>query len=341
MADVERYHGIPLGARDIFPDGAAWAFVEYDRLQILFLTMAGEEKRRGFAVPNRSAQCALDDAPLLGGAHQGKGVDGVHYRVAKNEIQRSVIIGSGVLGDNFDIAAAGPGKLRRIGILIDAHLLNGRGRDCRAGNFDAVNNELRAICAERSGIEDSRHGSDIVLIEDGHTFQKSLTSITAIAILGRIRGHLHRSRGNRNLRNQLSKRKSDGQGRGWLLLNLGRREGGLKPLLQNLNGVIALRNSFKTKSARGIRLYGRKLFGAAFERDGCVGHRGAAGVEKRPGDCPHAAWVLSPGARVGNQEQNHTPISPQSSPSQSFYRRSSRFDAQREEFLTHRGRERA
>src|SRR4029077_11271225 len=106
------------------------------------------------------------------------------------------------------------------------------------------------------GIEERRHGGDVVLIEDGHILQKGLIRVNRVAILGRIRGHLHRSRGNRNLGNQLSKGKRDGQGRERLLLNLDGSQRRLKTLLQNLNGVISLRNRFKTKSARAIRLDG-------------------------------------------------------------------------------------
>src|SRR5580704_4719043 len=44
MADMERNESIPLRTGDVFADGAAEAFREYDRLQILFLTVSREQE---------------------------------------------------------------------------------------------------------------------------------------------------------------------------------------------------------------------------------------------------------------------------------------------------------
>src|SRR6202007_2546164 len=99
------------------------------------------------------------------------------------------------------------------------------------------------------------------------------------------------------------------------LLNLDRSQQWLKSLLQNLNGVISLRNSFEAKSAGGIRLDRRKRFRAALEGNRCVGHRSAAGIDNRPCHWRRAGLALSQGAKQRNKTEKQEAASPHSSPS--------------------------
>src|SRR4029077_4029164 len=156
--------------------------------------------------------------------------------------------------------------------------------------------------AKRPRVEEGGHRGDIILVEDGHILQKSLIRVNRVAILGRVGGPLHHPGSHRDLRNELSERKCDGQGRE-LLLNLDRSQRWLKSLLQNLNGVISLRNSFEAKSAGGIRLDRRKRFRAAFEGNRRVGHRSAAGIDNRPHNWQRAGLALSQGAKQRNKTE--------------------------------------
>ena len=88
-----------------------------------------------------------------------------------------VIVGGG-LGDDLHLAAAGPVVLRRIGILVDAHFLHGRGGDGGAIGFDTVDDQARAAGRGGAVIEESAHGGGVVVVEDGKRLQIAGNVIT-------------------------------------------------------------------------------------------------------------------------------------------------------------------
>src|ERR1051325_696737 len=100
-----------------------------DGLQILLLAVAGQEKRRGFAIKNRPAYGSFEDAPLLGSTHQRKRVTRVQGGIAEDEIEGPMVFGGTFFGNDLNGPPAGTRNFSRIGILIDAHLLNGRSRN--------------------------------------------------------------------------------------------------------------------------------------------------------------------------------------------------------------------
>ena len=82
-----------------------------------------------------------------------KGLDGrerilrVQRGVAEEEVELAVVVVGGGLGDDLHLSAAGPVVLRRIGVLVDADLLDGGGGDGGAVGFDAVDDEAGAAGA--------------------------------------------------------------------------------------------------------------------------------------------------------------------------------------------------
>src|SRR2546427_453781 len=68
-------------------------------------------------------------------------------------IEISVVLPPAGLGENLDAPAAGPRVLRRIRILVDADLLNGRRADIQRAHFHPIDDNGHTPGAERSRIE--------------------------------------------------------------------------------------------------------------------------------------------------------------------------------------------
>ena len=114
---------------------------------------------------------AFVDAALLKGLGGSKRILRVQRRVAEVEIELAVIIVGGGLGDDLHLPAAGLVVVRRVRILVDADFLHGRGGDGGAVGFDAIDDQPAAAGGGGIVVEKRAHGGDIVVVEDGQSFQ--------------------------------------------------------------------------------------------------------------------------------------------------------------------------
>src|SRR6266404_2439237 len=87
-------------------------------------------------------------------------------RVAKYEVKGSVIFTGSGLGYHFDAASPWPGKLSRIGVLIDLDLFYRRSGDRDTVCLDTVNDDRYTTCTNAAGIQKARHSTDIVLVKN-------------------------------------------------------------------------------------------------------------------------------------------------------------------------------
>ena len=143
----------------------------YHRVQIFFSAIEGTEEAAFCEVRNGAGDAAFVDAALLEGLGGRERVLRVQRRVAKVEIELAVIVVGGGLGDDFHLSAAGPVVVRRVGILVDAHFLHGRGGDGDAIGFDAVDDQAGAAGGGGAVIKEGAHGGDVVVVEDGQRLQ--------------------------------------------------------------------------------------------------------------------------------------------------------------------------
>ena len=122
------------------------------------------------AVTYGAGEVAFVDAASFGRANRREVIFRVEDSVAKDEVDFAVEVWRTGLGDDFDAAAAGTGKFRGVGIVIDADFLNGGGGDACALHLDAVDDEGDAAGGAGSGVEEWGQGGDVVLVEDGELF---------------------------------------------------------------------------------------------------------------------------------------------------------------------------
>src|SRR5439155_12109512 len=97
-------------------------------------------------------EIALVDAPLLGGLLRGEEVLGIQARVPEDEIERPVVFGRALFGDDFDPAPAGPEILGGVRVLVDPHLLDRRRRYEDTARLRAVDDEGHAVGSDRPRI---------------------------------------------------------------------------------------------------------------------------------------------------------------------------------------------
>ena len=270
----------------------------HDGLQIFFLPVAGQHERPVFAVSDRAAERALENPPLLGRAHQRKCVARIQYRIAENEIERSVVVRARFFGDNFEASPARTPVLRGIRILVDADFLHGRGGYCHAGDFHAVHDRLHAARPDGPGIEKDRHRRDVVLVEDRHLLQKVLVPAGGVQVIGDLGRNLRRLFADDcQFRHYGGQRQFDRQRRRRPAANLQRRDRPRKTLVLDFNRVAAVADAFEAKSASGVRLHRfLRRVGILVEGHRRVRHRGAPLVEHRPSDSHAAGAILRRGA---------------------------------------------
>ena len=102
---------------------------------------------------HRPEQAAFKDAALLLGRVGGEGVPRVQAVVAEQEVERAVVGVRGRLRDDLDAPAAPARILHRVGVVVDADLLDGRGRDARVPHLHPIDDNGRSGTARRAGIE--------------------------------------------------------------------------------------------------------------------------------------------------------------------------------------------
>lgn len=96
------------------------------------------------------------------------------------------------LEHDFDAAAAGTRVLRRIRILIDLDLLNGRRRNVQVVDFDAVDHQRRAVRADCARIEEARHRREHVLVEYRQVLDRLVVDRRRVEIRRGVGLHLGR-----------------------------------------------------------------------------------------------------------------------------------------------------
>src|SRR6202030_2232611 len=99
---------------------------------------------------------------------------------------------------------AGSRYVRRVGILVDANLLDGGRRNGQSGNRDAINDQLRYTGADGAGVQERGNGRHVILVEDGPVFEQVLIDGDGVFVFTNVGGNLGRFGGvDTDLRNDL------------------------------------------------------------------------------------------------------------------------------------------
>ena len=154
------------------------------RAGVLLDATARGHERRPLAIAYRSAQVALEGSLLIRCLLRRKRIAGCHRRVAKDHVGGAVKCFAAGLGDDFNPAAPGPGELRRIGILVDLDLLDGRRAHADAVGFGAVDHQRHAVGADGGRVQESRHHPDVVLIEHRKVLERRLIRRDGVEVPG-------------------------------------------------------------------------------------------------------------------------------------------------------------
>src|SRR5579863_4783196 len=84
---------------------------------------------------------------------------------------------------DLDTSPAWSGKERRVWILIDLDVLDGRRRHARPIRLDSVYNQRHAIRSGSVWVQEARQSGDVVLIKDGKAIQRVAVERVAVLIL--------------------------------------------------------------------------------------------------------------------------------------------------------------
>ena len=284
VADAQRKLGKAAGAGSGLLNRSGKSLGEDDSLQIVFLAASGEQKCGFSAMSKRAEQRAFQDAPLLGSAKPREVVAGIQTVVPEREAERAMERGTGVLRNDLDAPPAGPGKLRRVGILVDADLLDGRRTHAERAGFHTIHDQRRTARARGTGIQENGHPRYIVLIEHGKLFHEVRVHGRGIAVGGRLGRDLAVGIVDGDFRGDARDFQSEGQP--------GPRPGAkpdasrhvVKAVVLGLHGVGSGRKPYETEIARISGLNGFEGFVQDEQPHGCAGYVGSALVEHRAGD---------------------------------------------------------
>ena len=88
------------------------------------------------------------------------------------------------LGNDLNAASAGARVLGGVRIIINLDFLNRRRRYTCSIRLHPVNDDRHSARRDRAGIEESRHGTDIVLVEDRQIVHRLSRQRCVIAVIG-------------------------------------------------------------------------------------------------------------------------------------------------------------
>src|SRR6202163_2405197 len=105
----------------------------------------------------------------------------------KHEIQRAMVSGRSALGNYFQTAPARPREAGGIRVVIDLYFLHRRRRYARSIGLDSVYHQRDAAGAGCIVVQESRHGRDVVLIENGYAIQSVAIDGVSVLVVGGLR----------------------------------------------------------------------------------------------------------------------------------------------------------
>ncbi len=186
----------------------------HHRVLVIDHTIERTQKAALLQMGNRPRNAALVVLPLFKRLGGREGILRIHGRVAKQEVELAMVLVGGGFGDDLHLSAARPVVLRRIGVLVDADLLHGRGGNGGAVGFNAIHQQTGAAGCRRAVVQESAHRRRVVVVEDGQRLQILRGHDRGVAILFRrgqvlvgVRTHPHTGR-------ELSDGQNDPQCRG-------------------------------------------------------------------------------------------------------------------------------
>src|SRR6202790_1839205 len=158
-----------------------------DVLLIQQVFIQREEKTGALAVSHRSRYGAFIILPALRRLYDRELIAGIEDRVAKHEIQRAMVSGRSALGNYFQTRPARPREAGGIRVVIDLYFLHRRRRYARSIGLDSVYHQRDAAGAGCIVVQESRHGRDVVLIENGYAIQSVAIDGVGVLVVGGLR----------------------------------------------------------------------------------------------------------------------------------------------------------
>src|SRR6266849_6644057 len=142
-----------------------------DALLVVEIFVECQQETGALAVSNRSGDGPFVVLAALGRLHNREGVGSIEDGVTKKKIERSVIGRRAAFGHDFQAGPAGARKARGVRVVVDLYFLHSRGSDARAVGLNAVYHKCDAVGSGGVVVEKTRHGGDVVLIEDGNAVE--------------------------------------------------------------------------------------------------------------------------------------------------------------------------
>ncbi len=125
-------------------------------------------------------------------------VAGIEPGVAKQEVDRTVILRRAGFRRDLDSCTARPVVFGGVGIIVDGYCLDRRSRQ-DAGTLNAIHNQSDAVRSERAAVQKARHRGHDILIEDRQIIQSLPINRGYIAVLAGIGADFRRVSADRDL----------------------------------------------------------------------------------------------------------------------------------------------
>src|SRR4030095_14113320 len=152
-----RKESVLLGSWSVLSNKSIWTLSKNDCLQVFAFAQSRQQEGRLFPGADWTKQASFEDPALLRRTLHRKGIARIQMLVAKEEVEGSVVVIGGALGDDFDAPAAPARVFSRVGVLIDLDLLNRRSGHANIAGLHAVNNQ-RNSTVRIGRIQESRQG---------------------------------------------------------------------------------------------------------------------------------------------------------------------------------------
>ncbi len=143
MRQSHRILRVAVRRQHILPDRAVGTDRIHHSSRILLLVGSRSNEACVSSPADGAAQMSFVDATALRRPHLREIVLCVEDRIASDEVRLAMKARRARLGDDLDAPATWPRELGRVGIVIDAHLLYGRGGDADALHLHAIHNDRR------------------------------------------------------------------------------------------------------------------------------------------------------------------------------------------------------
>lgn len=157
-----------------------------DALLILQVFVEREQETGVLAMADGSGDGAFIVLPSFVRLDDSKNIRRVEYGIAKQEVQRAMIVGRSALSDYFQTSAAGTREAGGVWVAVDLYFLNSGWSHAGSIRLNAVHHQRNAVGSSGIVIKEARHGRDVVLIEDRDAVECVAIDGVRVLVLGAL-----------------------------------------------------------------------------------------------------------------------------------------------------------